>query len=50
MILAQLAYWMMKNNYVEVETKEAVRSVKRSISGMSILDSANVEKKFFYIC
>lgn len=47
MILAQLAYWMMKNNYVEVETKEAVRSVKRSISGMSILDSANVEKKIF---
>lgn len=46
-ILAQLAYWMMKNNYVEVAKKEAVKSVKRSISGMSVLESANVEGKIF---
>lgn len=46
-ILAQLAYWMMKNNYVEVATKEAVKSVKRSISGMSVSESVNIERKIF---
>ena len=47
MILAQLAYWMMKNNYVEVAKKEAVKSVKRSISGMSVSESVNIERKIF---
>ena len=50
-ILAQLAYWMMKNNYVEVAKKEAVKSVKRSISGMSVSESVNIERKIFkYLC
>lgn len=46
-ILAQLAYWMMKNNHVEIAIEEAVRSVKRSINGMSIQNSKNVEKMIF---
>lgn len=46
-ILAQLAYWMMKNNHVEISMKEAVKVVKRSINGMNVLESVNVEQVIF---
>ena len=35
-ILAQLAYWMMKNNYVEISKSQAESVVTRSIEGMSV--------------
>lgn len=38
-IMAQLAYWMMRNNHVEVEITGALNCVKRSISGMNINNS-----------
>ncbi len=47
-IIAQLAYWMMRNNYVEAERQEAINSIKRSISGMNI-DVANDETIFQYL-
>ena len=46
-ILAQLAYWMMKNNHVEIDKKEAEKAVKRSISGMNVSENPGAESVTF---
>ena len=47
-IIAQLAYWMMKNNHVEIDRDQAETSVKRSISGMQV-DKSNEKAIFKYL-
>ena len=37
LLLAKLAYWMMRNNYVEVNKTQAEDEIGRSASGMNIL-------------
>lgn len=46
-ILSKLAYWMMKNNYVEVERNDALKTIKRSLDGMSLQDIARNENEVF---
>lgn len=46
-ILAKLAYWMMKNNHVEIKIEDAEKVIKRSISGMGMLREKNTEQTVF---
>lgn len=46
-ILAQLAYWMMRNNYIEISFTDAETTVGRSISGMNFTASNKKEEVVF---
>lgn len=46
-ILAKLAYWMMKNRYVEIDIEVAKNAIKRFIGGMSITQRVGIEEDIF---
>lgn len=46
-ILSKLAYWMIKNNYVEVSKEDAEKNVKRSTDGMDLQDTIRNPRKIF---
>lgn len=49
-ILAKLAYWMMKNNHVEISFEQATRTIRRAITGMNIsLEEKKAEDVFRYL-
>lgn len=48
-ILAKLAYWMMKNNHVEITFEQATRTIKRAIDGMNIFLGGKTESVFKYL-
>lgn len=47
-IMARLAYWMMKNNHVEIDKSQAVNSIERTLSGMNI-EKIDSEIAFRYL-
>ena len=48
-ILATLAYWMMRNNYVEISRQQAINVISNSISGMNIDRTISKEAVLDYL-
>lgn len=46
-ILSKLAYWMMKNNYVEVTKEAAEKNIERSIDGMELQNTPKNPHRIF---
>lgn len=46
-IFAKLAYWMMKNNYVQVSKSDAIKSVKSSLEGMGVFKGSQEANNIF---
>lgn len=48
-VLAQLAYWMIRNNHVTVDRKSAEDAIARSIENMNITDGSHCAQEIFEI-